>query len=97
VRECAHFCSPHPLPLSHRVGEGRPHAKPFVGGNPVWLPPTQLLLAEPACASIKHTNLCGVALGESLTEAFLVALEADPCRRSAGLSHATVHGAWSSM
>jgi hypothetical protein len=90
--------SPHPslAPLP-RGGEGRPHAKPFVGGNPVWLPPTQLLLAEPACASIKHTNPCGVVLGESLTEAFLVALEADPCRRSAGLSHATVHGAWSSM
>ncbi len=41
--------------------------------------------AEPACAIIKHTNPCGVALGESLTEAFLRALEADPVSAFGGI------------
>ena len=40
---------------------------------------------EPACAIIKHTNPCGVALGESLTEAFLRALEADPVSAFGGI------------
>jgi phosphoribosylaminoimidazolecarboxamide formyltransferase/IMP cyclohydrolase len=41
--------------------------------------------AEPACAIIKHTNPCGVALGASLTEAFLRALEADPVSAFGGI------------
>jgi phosphoribosylaminoimidazolecarboxamide formyltransferase/IMP cyclohydrolase len=41
--------------------------------------------AEPACAIIKHTNPCGVALGERLTEAFLRALEADPVSAFGGI------------
>lgn len=40
---------------------------------------------QPACAIIKHTNPCGVALGESLTEAFLRALEADPVSAFGGI------------
>jgi phosphoribosylaminoimidazolecarboxamide formyltransferase/IMP cyclohydrolase len=40
---------------------------------------------EPACAIIKHTNPCGVALGESLTEVFLRALEADPVSAFGGI------------
>lgn len=40
---------------------------------------------EPACAIIKHTNPCGVALGESITEAFLRALEADPVSAFGGI------------
>jgi phosphoribosylaminoimidazolecarboxamide formyltransferase/IMP cyclohydrolase len=41
--------------------------------------------AEPACAIIKHTNPCGVALGASLVEAFLRALEADPVSAFGGI------------
>ena len=41
--------------------------------------------AEPACAIVKHTNPCGVALGASLTEAFLRALEADPVSAFGGI------------
>ncbi|MGQ9658445.1 MAG: bifunctional phosphoribosylaminoimidazolecarboxamide formyltransferase/IMP cyclohydrolase [Fimbriimonadales bacterium] len=41
--------------------------------------------SEPACAIIKHTNPCGVALGDSLTEAFLRALEADPVSAFGGI------------
>lgn len=33
---------------------------------------------EPACAIIKHTNPCGTAIGDSLTEAYLRAHDADP-------------------
>ncbi|MCX7992809.1 MAG: bifunctional phosphoribosylaminoimidazolecarboxamide formyltransferase/IMP cyclohydrolase, partial [Fimbriimonadales bacterium] len=40
---------------------------------------------QPACAIIKHTNPCGVALGESITEAFLRALEADPVSAFGGI------------
>ncbi len=40
---------------------------------------------QPACAIIKHTNPCGVALGESVTEAFLRALEADPVSAFGGI------------
>jgi phosphoribosylaminoimidazolecarboxamide formyltransferase (EC 2.1.2.3) len=40
---------------------------------------------EPACAIIKHTNPCGVALGARLTEAFLRALEADPVSAFGGI------------
>ncbi|MFN7018320.1 MAG: bifunctional phosphoribosylaminoimidazolecarboxamide formyltransferase/IMP cyclohydrolase [Fimbriimonadales bacterium] len=40
---------------------------------------------QPACAIIKHTNPCGVALGESVTEAFLHALEADPVSAFGGI------------
>jgi phosphoribosylaminoimidazolecarboxamide formyltransferase/IMP cyclohydrolase len=40
---------------------------------------------EPACAIIKHTNPCGVALGASLVEAFLRALEADPVSAFGGI------------
>lgn len=39
----------------------------------------------PACAIIKHTNPCGVAIGASLTEAFLRALEADPVSAFGGI------------
>ncbi|MFN4033390.1 MAG: bifunctional phosphoribosylaminoimidazolecarboxamide formyltransferase/IMP cyclohydrolase [Fimbriimonadales bacterium] len=39
----------------------------------------------PACAIIKHTNPCGVAIGSSLTEAFLRALEADPVSAFGGI------------
>ncbi|MCS7209529.1 MAG: bifunctional phosphoribosylaminoimidazolecarboxamide formyltransferase/IMP cyclohydrolase [Fimbriimonadales bacterium] len=40
---------------------------------------------QPACAIVKHTNPCGVALGESVTEAFLRALEADPVSAFGGV------------
>ncbi|MFN7017456.1 MAG: bifunctional phosphoribosylaminoimidazolecarboxamide formyltransferase/IMP cyclohydrolase [Fimbriimonadales bacterium] len=40
---------------------------------------------QPACAIIKHTNPCGVAQGESVTEAFLHALEADPVSAFGGI------------
>lgn len=40
---------------------------------------------QPACAIIKHTNPCGVAVGESLTEAFLRALETDPVSTFGGI------------
>ncbi|MCS6920221.1 MAG: bifunctional phosphoribosylaminoimidazolecarboxamide formyltransferase/IMP cyclohydrolase [Fimbriimonadales bacterium] len=40
---------------------------------------------QPACAIIKHTNPCGVAIGASLTEAFLRALEADPVSAFGGI------------
>ncbi|MFN3689585.1 MAG: bifunctional phosphoribosylaminoimidazolecarboxamide formyltransferase/IMP cyclohydrolase [Fimbriimonadales bacterium] len=40
---------------------------------------------QPACAIIKHTNPCGVALGESVTEAFLRAWEADPVSAYGGI------------
>ncbi|MCS7300176.1 MAG: bifunctional phosphoribosylaminoimidazolecarboxamide formyltransferase/IMP cyclohydrolase, partial [Fimbriimonadales bacterium] len=40
---------------------------------------------QPACAIIKHTNPCGVALGASPTEAFLRALEADPVSAFGGI------------
>ena len=33
---------------------------------------------KPACCIIKHTNPCGTAIGESLSEAYLRAYEADP-------------------
>jgi phosphoribosylaminoimidazolecarboxamide formyltransferase / IMP cyclohydrolase len=33
---------------------------------------------DPACCIIKHTNPCGTAIGNSLREAYLKALEADP-------------------
>ena len=33
---------------------------------------------KPACCIIKHTNPCGTAIGESLSEAYLKAYEADP-------------------
>jgi phosphoribosylaminoimidazolecarboxamide formyltransferase/IMP cyclohydrolase len=33
---------------------------------------------KPACCIVKHTNPCGTAIGESLTEAYLKAYEADP-------------------
>ncbi|MFQ3611427.1 MAG: bifunctional phosphoribosylaminoimidazolecarboxamide formyltransferase/IMP cyclohydrolase [Fimbriimonadales bacterium] len=40
---------------------------------------------EPACAIIKHTNPCGTALGKDPTEAFLLALEADPISAFGGI------------
>ncbi len=40
---------------------------------------------QPACAIIKHTNPCGVAISESLTEAFLLALETDPVSSFGGI------------
>jgi len=40
---------------------------------------------DPACAIIKHTNPCGVALGKDSTEAFLLALEADPVSAFGGI------------
>ncbi|GIV11452.1 MAG: bifunctional purine biosynthesis protein PurH [Fimbriimonadales bacterium] len=40
---------------------------------------------QPACAIIKHTNPCGVALGATLTEAFLSAFEADPVSAFGGI------------
>lgn len=40
---------------------------------------------EPACAIIKHTNPCGVALGSDLKEAFLRALESDPVSAYGGI------------
>ncbi|SHG37269.1 IMP cyclohydrolase [Thermosyntropha lipolytica DSM 11003] len=41
--------------------------------------------AEPACAIIKHTNPCGVALGENVGEAFAKALAADPVSAFGGI------------
>ncbi len=40
---------------------------------------------EPACAIIKHTNPCGVAIGSHITEAFLRAREADPVSAYGGI------------
>ncbi len=40
---------------------------------------------EPACAIIKHTNPCGVALGNDPTEAFLLAYETDPLSAFGGI------------
>jgi phosphoribosylaminoimidazolecarboxamide formyltransferase/IMP cyclohydrolase len=41
--------------------------------------------AEPACAIIKHTNPCGAATGDSLLDAYLHALEADPISAFGGV------------
>jgi phosphoribosylaminoimidazolecarboxamide formyltransferase / IMP cyclohydrolase len=40
---------------------------------------------EPVCAIIKHTNPCGTATGETLTEAYLRALECDPVSAFGGV------------
>jgi phosphoribosylaminoimidazolecarboxamide formyltransferase/IMP cyclohydrolase len=40
---------------------------------------------EPACAIIKHTNPCGVALGENLEEAYLKALKVDEVSAFGGI------------
>lgn len=40
---------------------------------------------QPACVIVKHTNPCGVALGASITEAFLRAYEADPVSAYGGI------------
>lgn len=40
---------------------------------------------EPACVIIKHTNPCGVALGQSLREAFDKAFDADPVSAFGGI------------
>lgn len=40
---------------------------------------------KPACAIIKHTNACGMALGETPTEAYSKALEADPVSAFGGV------------
>jgi phosphoribosylaminoimidazolecarboxamide formyltransferase/IMP cyclohydrolase len=48
----------------------------------------RLLLAEfkvPACAIVKHNNPCGVALGESATEAYRRAFAADPMSAFGGV------------
>jgi len=41
--------------------------------------------AQPAACIIKHTNPCGVAIGESLAEAFAKARDADPEARFGGI------------
>lgn len=41
--------------------------------------------AEPAVAIIKHANPCGVAVGESITEAYLKALACDPVSAFGGI------------
>ncbi len=41
--------------------------------------------AAPAVAIIKHANPCGVALGDSLTDAYLRALECDPVSAFGGI------------
>jgi phosphoribosylaminoimidazolecarboxamide formyltransferase/IMP cyclohydrolase len=40
---------------------------------------------EPVCAIIKHTNPCGTATGQTLTEAYLRALECDPVSAFGGV------------
>lgn len=40
---------------------------------------------EPACVIVKHTNPCGVALGQSLREAFDKAFDADPVSAFGGI------------
>src|SRR5271168_5115574 len=40
---------------------------------------------EPVCAIIKHTNPCGTATGETLTEAYKRALESDPVSAFGGV------------
>lgn len=41
--------------------------------------------SQPACAIIKHTNPCGVAIGENLKEAYTKAYEADPVSAFGGI------------
>lgn len=40
---------------------------------------------EPACVIIKHTNPCGVAIGEDLTDAYCRAFNADPVSAFGGI------------
>jgi phosphoribosylaminoimidazolecarboxamide formyltransferase/IMP cyclohydrolase len=40
---------------------------------------------EPVCAIIKHTNPCGTAIGKSLAEAYVRALECDPVSSFGGV------------
>ncbi len=42
-------------------------------------------IPERACVIVKHTNPCGVAVGESTKEAFLKALEGDPVSAFGGI------------
>jgi len=41
--------------------------------------------AEPACVIIKHANLCGVAIGEQLLEAYQKAFKTDPVSAFGGI------------
>jgi phosphoribosylaminoimidazolecarboxamide formyltransferase/IMP cyclohydrolase len=41
--------------------------------------------SEPVCAIIKHTNPCGTAIGETLKQAYLRALECDPVSAFGGV------------
>ncbi|MCX8083982.1 MAG: bifunctional phosphoribosylaminoimidazolecarboxamide formyltransferase/IMP cyclohydrolase [Calditerrivibrio sp.] len=40
---------------------------------------------EPACVIVKHNNPCGVAIGENLLEAYLLAYECDPVSAFGGI------------
>jgi phosphoribosylaminoimidazolecarboxamide formyltransferase/IMP cyclohydrolase len=40
---------------------------------------------EPACVVIKHTNPCGTALGDTLTDAYIRAFDADPVSAYGGI------------
>jgi phosphoribosylaminoimidazolecarboxamide formyltransferase/IMP cyclohydrolase len=40
---------------------------------------------EPACAIVKHTNPCGFAIGKTIAEAYLRALECDPVSAFGGV------------
>ncbi len=86
--------NPHQQAALYRVHEGgiagaeQLHGKELSYNNLVDLDAAWQLIQEferPACAIIKHTNPCGCAEQESLQDAYLKALEADPVSAFGGI------------
>ena len=46
---------------------------------------TSLLIAEPTCVVVKHTNPCGIASRGDLQEAYRLAVRADPISAFGGI------------
>src|SRR5262249_37901469 len=65
-----------------------PHGKPLSFNNLNDLSAARSLVAElegPACAIVKHANPCGVAVAETIEEAYAKALAADPVSAYGGV------------